>query len=90
MEKKIYQKKYQKKKRKIYKRQKPTRPYRRKKRRKRKVKRKKQTIPIRQWQPDSINKCKIIRYSATVVSAKGTQIYCYTAEKDKYVPPKVP
>nr|UHM27271.1 MAG: ORF1 [Torque teno midi virus] len=88
--KRFTRRRYQKRRRRIYKRRRPTRPYRRRRRRRRKVRRKRQTIPVRQWQPDSINKCKIVGYSAAVVGAEGTQMYCYTAEKDKYVPPKVP
>nr|UHK03672.1 MAG: ORF1 [Torque teno midi virus]UHM27235.1 MAG: ORF1 [Torque teno midi virus]UHM27249.1 MAG: ORF1 [Torque teno midi virus] len=80
--------------RKLYTRRRFTRAnrFRRKRRRKRrkKVRRKKQTIPVRQWQPDSIRKCKIKGLGILVLGAEGTQIDCYTTEIDTYVPPKVP
>nr|UHK04165.1 MAG: ORF1 [Torque teno midi virus] len=67
-----------------------TRLNRRRRRRHYKVRRKKKKIPISQWQPDSIRKCKIIGLGTLVLGAEGTQMYCYTTEKDKYVPPKYP
>nr|UHK05625.1 MAG: ORF1 [Torque teno midi virus] len=70
-----------------------TRTYktRRKRRhRRRKVRRKRQTIPVRQWQPDSIRKCKIKGLGELVLGAEGSQLDCFTQQKNIYVPPKVP
>nr|UHM27202.1 MAG: ORF1 [Torque teno midi virus] len=72
------------------KRRRTTRTNRRRRRRKHKVRRKKRTIPIRQWQPDSIRNCKIRGFGILVLGAEGTQMFCYTTDKKKYVPPKVP
>nr|UHM27230.1 MAG: ORF1 [Torque teno midi virus] len=75
----------------IYKRRRATRPYRRRRRRRRyKVRRKKRKLTVQQWQPDSIQKCKIRGLGTLVLGAEGTQMNCYTVEKHKYVPPKVP
>ncbi len=76
--------------RKIYKRRRARKPYRRHRRRRYKVRRKKRKITVQQWQPDSIKKCKIKGVGTAVLGAEGTQMNCYTAEKNKYVPPKVP
>lgn len=43
-----------------------------------------------QWQPQSIRKCKIKGHGTLVLGAEGTQMYCYTTEKMKYIPPRVP
>nr|UHK04149.1 MAG: ORF1 [Torque teno midi virus] len=64
--------------------------YRRRRKRKYKVRRKRKKIPIMQWQPQSIRKCKIKGHGTLVLGAEGTQMFCYTTEKMKYVPPKVP
>nr|UHS18328.1 MAG: hypothetical protein [Gammatorquevirus sp.] len=63
---------------------------RRRRRRRRKVRRKRKTLPIVQWQPDSIRKCKIKGFTDFILGAEGTQMYCYTVHKTDYVPPKVP
>nr|UHK04160.1 MAG: ORF1 [Torque teno midi virus] len=76
--------------RRVYKRRRTTKTNRRRRRRHRKVRRKRQAITVKQWQPDSIRNCRIKGSSAIVIGAEGTQMYCYTAEKDNYVPPKVP
>nr|UHK05576.1 MAG: ORF1 [Torque teno midi virus] len=55
-----------------------------------KVRRKKRKIPVMQWQPESIRKCKIKGMGLLVLGAEGTQMYCYTTDKDNYIPPKVP
>nr|UHK03808.1 MAG: ORF1 [Torque teno midi virus] len=82
-----------------YKRRKPRRRFtrrrnrtttRRRRRRRYKVRRKKKKIPIFQWQPDSIVKCHIKGNGLLVLGCEGTQMYCYTKEKFKYIPPKVP
>nr|UHK05323.1 MAG: ORF1 [Torque teno midi virus] len=59
-------------------------------RRKRKVRRKKRKIPIQQWQPESIKKCKIIGFSDLIIGAEGRQFLCWTDEREEYVPPKAP
>nr|UHK05523.1 MAG: ORF1 [Torque teno midi virus] len=63
---------------------------RRRRKRKYKVRRKKKKITIQQWQPDSIRKCHIKGHGLLVLGAEGTQMNCYTCQKLKYVPPKVP
>nr|UHK05464.1 MAG: ORF1 [Torque teno midi virus] len=68
----------------------PYRRRRRRRRRRRKVRRKKPTIPVRQWQPDSIVRCKIIGNSALIVGSQGRQMNCYTNIKTKTVAPKTP
>nr|UHK04350.1 MAG: ORF1 [Torque teno midi virus] len=66
-------------------------PYRRRKRRRRyKVRRKKKKIPIAQWQPDSIVKCKIQGQGILVLGSEGTQMTCYTYVKENFTPPKIP
>nr|UHK04184.1 MAG: ORF1 [Torque teno midi virus] len=60
-------------------------------RRKRKVRRKKlQKITIKQWQPESIHKCKIVGFSNLVLGAEGTQYLCWTNEQGEYTQPKAP
>nr|UHM27065.1 MAG: ORF1 [Torque teno midi virus] len=63
---------------------------RRSRKRKRKVRRKKPKITLQQWQPDSIKKCHIKGHGLLVLGAEGTQMNCFTCQKLKYVPPKVP
>nr|UHK04699.1 MAG: ORF1 [Torque teno midi virus] len=63
---------------------------RRRRRRRRKVRRKRQTITVKQWQPDSIVKCKIKGSGVMVLGGDGRQMYCYTDEKDTTVPPRTP
>nr|UHK07120.1 MAG: ORF1 [Torque teno midi virus] len=68
------------------------RPARRRRRRRRRVKvrRKKQTINIKQWQPDSIRKCHIKGFDVLLLGAEGKQFVCYTNVFDSWTPPKVP
>nr|UHM26236.1 MAG: ORF1 [Torque teno midi virus] len=69
------------------------RPYprrRRRRRRKRKVRRKLQKITVKQWQPDSIVKCKIKGFGCLAAGAQGRQPYCYTTSKYQYPQPKAP
>ncbi len=69
------------------------RPYtrrRRRRRRKRKVRRKLQKITVKQWQPDSIVRCKIKGFGCLVAGAQGRQPYCYTNSKYEYPQPKAP
>nr|UHK05947.1 MAG: ORF1 [Torque teno midi virus] len=72
-------------------RQRFRRPYRRRRRRrKHKVRRKKQKLPIYQWQPDSIRKCKIKGVGTLILGAHGKQFVCYTDVQKKAPPPKAP
>nr|UHK04772.1 MAG: ORF1 [Torque teno midi virus] len=70
------------------------RPYgrrrRRRRRTRRKVRKKLQKITIKQWQPDSIVKCKIKGFDTIVAGAEGRQMFCYTNEKSIYTQPKAP
>lgn len=63
---------------------------RRRRRRAKKVRRKKQQIFIKQWQPDSIVKCKIKGLGCLVAGAEGRQSFCYTNELSNYPQPKAP
>nr|UHK05346.1 MAG: ORF1 [Torque teno midi virus] len=79
------------------KRRKPRRRYTRRRnrrttrrRRKHKVRRKRKRIPIQQWQPESIKKCKIIGFSDLIIGAEGRQFLCWTDEKGEYIQPKAP
>lgn len=74
-----------------HRRRRPRRPYRRRrKRRHYKVKRKKKTITIKQWQPDSIVKCKIKGIEVLVLGSEGKQFVCYTNVIKSTPPPKAP
>nr|UHK05415.1 MAG: ORF1 [Torque teno midi virus] len=76
-------------KRKFYKRRRNRRTYRR--RRKHKVRRKKlQKITLKQWQPESITKCKVIGFSNIVLGAEGNQYLCWTSQQHDYTQPKAP
>nr|UYM03263.1 MAG: ORF1 [Anelloviridae sp.] len=69
------------------------RPYgrrRRRRRRRHKVRKKLQKITVKQWQPDSIVKCKIMGYGCLVAGAQGRQFYCYTNQINEYIQPKAP
>nr|UHM27088.1 MAG: ORF1 [Torque teno midi virus] len=66
------------------------RTYRRRRRRRYKVRRKRKLINLKQWQPDSIRKCKIIGLGVLVLGAEGKQMDCFTTNKYDYIPPKVP
>nr|UHK03836.1 MAG: ORF1 [Torque teno midi virus] len=74
----------------IYRRQRPYRTLRRRYRRKTKVRRKRKKIPIMQWQPDSIRKCKIKGSDVLILGAEGKQFQCYTDVKNDFVAPKAP
>nr|UYM03165.1 MAG: ORF1 [Anelloviridae sp.] len=63
---------------------------RRRRRRRYKVRRKKATITVKQWQPDSIVKCKIKGIGCLVAGAEGRQFYCYTNELQNYPQPRAP
>ncbi len=66
--------------------------YRTHKRRRRrsKVRRKKKTLLIKQWQPDTIRKCKIKGYITHVLGSEGKQFACYTDTRFDWVPPRTP
>nr|UHK04695.1 MAG: ORF1 [Torque teno midi virus] len=83
--------KWNKRRRKPYTRRRPRRfARRRRRRRKYKVRRKKRKIPVMQWQPDSIRKCKIKGVGLIVLGEEGRQMDCYTTDRFRFVPPKVP
>nr|UHK07506.1 MAG: ORF1 [Torque teno midi virus] len=63
---------------------------RRRRRRRTKVRRKKPKIPLYQWQPDKIVKCKIKGVTTLVLGAEGKQLVCYTNVKQANTPPKAP
>nr|UHM26782.1 MAG: ORF1 [Torque teno midi virus] len=63
---------------------------RRKRRRRTKVRRKKKTITIKQWQPDSIRKCKIKGMGVLVLGAEGKQFVCYTNVRQSSTPSQAP
>nr|UHM25848.1 MAG: ORF1 [Torque teno midi virus] len=72
-------------------RRRPRKPTRRRRRRRRyKVRRKKPTLTVKQWQPDSIVKCKIKGFTTLVLGAEGKQLVCYTNVKTATTPPKAP
>nr|UHK06411.1 MAG: ORF1 [Torque teno midi virus] len=66
------------------------RTYRRRRRRHYKVKRKRQKIILKQWQPESIKKCKIKGSGVLVLGAQGCQYRCYTVYKTEWTNAKVP
>nr|UHK07006.1 MAG: ORF1 [Torque teno midi virus] len=63
---------------------------RRRYRKRKKVRRKLKKITLKQWQPDSIVKCKIKGFSCLVLGANGRQMFCYTNVADQYPIPKAP
>nr|QJQ71582.1 hypothetical protein [Torque teno midi virus] len=73
-----------------YRHRQPTRRRRRRRRRRGKVRRKRQTLTVKQWQPDKIVKCKIKGTTVLVLGAEGKQLVCYTNVKNANTPPKAP
>nr|UHM26666.1 MAG: ORF1 [Torque teno midi virus] len=74
-----------------HRRRRPRRSYRRRRKRRRyKVKKKRKTLPVLQWQPDSIRKCKIKGVGVLVLGAEGKQFVCYTNVIQSTPPPKAP
>nr|UHK05109.1 MAG: ORF1 [Torque teno midi virus] len=63
---------------------------RRHRKRRTKVRRKKKAIVVRQWQPESVVKCKIKGTSSLVLGAEGKQFVCYTTDRSAWTPPKAP
>nr|UHK06211.1 MAG: ORF1 [Torque teno midi virus] len=85
-----YKKKYRRRRRRPYTRRRPRRTYTRRRRYRHKVRRKRQKIIVKQWQPESIRKCKIKGTGTLVLGAQGTQPRCYTLYKDEWTDPKNP
>jgi hypothetical protein len=75
--------------RRIYKR-KHRRTYRRRRKSFRKVRRKRKTLPLKQWQPETIRKCKVKGIGIHTLGVEGTQYRCYTANKYEYTIAKQP
>ncbi len=73
-----------------FRRRRNRRTHRRRRRRYRKVRRKQKKIILKQWQPESIRKCKIKGTGTLVLGANGTQYRCYTIYKDEWTNPKNP
>nr|UHM25921.1 MAG: ORF1 [Torque teno midi virus] len=73
-----------------YRRRRPAGRRRRRRRRRGKVRRKRQTLTVKQWQPDRIVKCKIKGSTVLVLGAEGKQLVCYTNVKNANTPPKAP
>nr|UHK06242.1 MAG: ORF1 [Torque teno midi virus] len=73
-----------------FRRRRNRRTYRRRRRRYRKVRRKQKKIIVKQWQPESIRKCKIKGTGILVLGAQGTQYRCYTVYKNEWTNPKRP
>nr|UHK04088.1 MAG: ORF1 [Torque teno midi virus] len=71
-------------------RRKNRRTYRRRRRRRGKVRRKAKKLTIRQWQPETIRKCKIIGLTCNVLGGQGRQFACYTDNRFQWVPPTTP
>nr|UHK05126.1 MAG: ORF1 [Torque teno midi virus] len=80
-------------KRRTYRRRKPRRPARRRRRRRRrraKVRRKAQKITVKQWQPESILRCKIKGHGVLVLGTECRQMRCYTNVRNDTVAPRTP
>nr|UHK06381.1 MAG: ORF1 [Torque teno midi virus] len=78
------------KRRRIYRRRRTYRTNKRRRRSRRKVRRKQQKIILKQWQPESIKKCKIKGLGVLVLGAEGTQYRCFTDYKNEWTSPKLP
>ncbi|BAG84581.1 hypothetical protein [Torque teno midi virus 15] len=64
-------------------------PRKRRQRRKRpRVRRKRQTLPLKQWQPESIRRCKIIGHTPIILGCSDRQIHSYTYWQDYYIHPR--
>lgn len=66
------------------------RTHRRYRKRRKKVRRKLKKIPVQQWQPERIVKCKIKGIDVVVLGAQGKQWVCYTDDAQDWVPSKAP
>lgn len=76
--------------RRIYRRRRTRTARRRRRKRRYKVRRKKQKIVLKQWQPESIKKCKIKGIGPLVLGAEGCQYRCFTTYKFEWTNPKTP
>nr|UHM26056.1 MAG: ORF1 [Torque teno midi virus] len=87
-----YRKRWPRRKRRYYKRRRPRRPLRRRRRtrRKHKVRRKQKTLLLRQWQPETIRKCKIKGFIFHTAGANGRQNRCFSDTQFDWVPPRSP
>nr|UHM26081.1 MAG: ORF1 [Torque teno midi virus] len=74
--------------RRLYRRRRTRRTRGRRRRRRYKVRRKQKKITIKQWQPESIRKCKIKGLGPLVIGAEGTQYRCFTVYKYEWTNPK--
>jgi len=63
---------------------------RRRKPKRRKVRRKFKKIPIQQWQPEKIVKCKIKGLELFLLGAQGKQFACFTTDRDDWTPARNP
>nr|UHM26053.1 MAG: ORF1 [Torque teno midi virus] len=59
-------------------------------RKRKKVRRKLPKLPLYQWQPETIHKCKIKGFTCNVNGTNGTQFTCYSDSRFDWVPPKAP
>lgn len=67
------------------------RPHRRRRyKRRKKVRRKLKKLPVSQWQPDKIVKCKIKGIELFLLGAQGKQFACFATDRDDWTPSKVP
>nr|UHK04062.1 MAG: ORF1 [Torque teno midi virus] len=66
------------------------RPYRRRRRGRKKVRRKLKKLTLKQWQPQTIKKCKIKGFAIHILGAQGTQYRCYTDNQQAWTNSKAP
>nr|UHK06402.1 MAG: ORF1 [Torque teno midi virus] len=78
------------KRRRLRRRRRTYRTYKGRRRRRYKVRRKQQKIIVKQWQPESIRKCKIKGLGTIVLGAEGTQYRCFTDYINEWTNPRVP
>nr|UHK05607.1 MAG: ORF1 [Torque teno midi virus] len=65
-------------------------PLRHRRRRRHRVRRKRQKINLKQYQPESIRRCKIKGYDVMVMGAAGREMYSYTYTQEHWIPPRTP
>nr|UHK06699.1 MAG: ORF1 [Torque teno midi virus] len=63
---------------------------RRRNKTRRKVRRKLKKIPLQQWQPDKIVKCKIKGIELFLLGAQGKQFACFATDRDDWTPSRNP
>nr|UHK04336.1 MAG: ORF1 [Torque teno midi virus] len=66
------------------------RTYRRGRRRRKKVRKKLKKITIKQWQPDTVRKCKIKGITVNCLGGNGKQFRCYTDARFDWTPATTP